>query len=271
MNHLLLVLPLLLALPAAGLEIEGPDEVAVGARPVRLTIEGVTVQDLVQGQGRLEYFPRAGAEIWDGATWTGAPYALAFFDRPGEYIIQVMLVKDGQLLYAEHIITANGDPGPDPKPDPDPPPPPVQGIRVVIVEDANRRSHLPYEQTQTMSLPDLRELVDEFYVVDSGVVDQHGAVPAALAPAIEATQGETLPVMVLLDTGSGAVVWQGAVPPPAAARELLRKYQPAREVADVADPVCVDGTCPTPQQNRYIQRTARDRMGRTYTYWEVAP
>lgn len=267
----LLIVPLLLltasvAVPGAfAVEIDGPDEVAVGTRPVRLTIEGVTVQELIAGQGRLEFFPRRGIEVWDGATWQGLPYILAFFDEPGEYILQVMLVRDGTLVYAEKVVTAKGEPHPDPKPDPDPPPP-AERVRVVIVEDANRRSQVPYEQVQTMSLPDIRQLADGFLVVDSGVVDQHGNRPASLVPALDAAAGQTLPWMVLLDADSGAVAWQGDVPAPAEARELLRKYRPQEPQAAAT----VASARRQVQVPRYVQQTVCGPTG-CRTVWRLVP
>ena len=108
--------------------------------------------------------------------------------------------------------------GPDPGPNPPPPPPPSR-LGVVIIEDAEARTSLPYGQVQSMTLPDIRELASVFRLVDK---DNPGA---SLAPWI--ALAKSYPWLVLHDVDTGRVVWQGSVPLTAAAmRTLLNQHKP---------------------------------------------
>jgi hypothetical protein len=144
----------------------------------------------------------------------------------------VQVLEGFGFLDESATFTVKGGDDDDDDPDP-PPPPPVTRLGVVIVEDAEARTSLPYGQVQSMTLPDLREIPERFRLVD-----KDNPAPG-LAPWIALARSH--PWLILHDVASGRVVWQGVVPSTAAdMRALLNKYKPQdavqRAIEQKADP-----------------------------------
>jgi hypothetical protein len=156
-----------------------------------------------------------------------------------------VLLDFGWYEYRKTVVIGEGDD--DDGPDPPPPPPPAR-LGVMIIEDAELRTSLPYGQVQSMTLPDIRELAAVFRLVDK---DNPGA---GLAPWI--ALAKSYPWLVLHDVASGRVIWQGPVPLTAGAmRTLLNQHKPKdavqRALEQQADPqATITRPQPTPQPAR---------------------
>ena len=126
-------------------------------------------------------------------------------------------------------------------PPPPPPPPPVSQLGVVVIEDVEARTALPYGQIQAMGLADIRQLPKVFRLLDKDVRGADGKVPPALAPWL--ALATSYPYLIVFDVPTGNVVWKGVLPSSAdEMRALIRKYLPAP--AKLSRAPCPQGVCP---------------------------
>jgi len=207
---------------AAEVSIIGPDQVAVGARPIKLDIVGVTIAEILASDGKVILYPREGAEVWDAASWTGEPFLFFFGNKQGKYLVSIALAKEGKLVYAEHEITCGEGPNP---PDPPDPPDPLPGTKyqVMFFHDKDKLDDYPTEQKEMLSSLAFREALEakghtfegafsrDDVVRTKQALDKFGktttitSVPKNLASWWEAVDGDTLPRFAIADINGGKI------------------------------------------------------------------
>jgi len=216
------------ALGSDTVDIVGPTTCEANGRPIRLDVTGLNVEELLQGQGRLMFYPREGVELWDAASWSGQPYALFFANRPGKYLVLIVLVHQNQLVYAEHEITVTGE-GPDPGPDPDPPDPnpdpdpdPEGPYQIAFFSESDDVDNYTRDQRTMLSGLQFRDELGESghlfigsFDPDSGSVsggwscrdgscDPRG-IPDSLRPWWQAIDGKQMPVVCFAPRDGGSI------------------------------------------------------------------
>ncbi len=192
------------SLPAvAEVTIDGPDKIQPASQPQKYTISGATLTDLVQGQAKLIWFPRAGVQVWDAASWTGQPYLLVTAEKPGKILLAVTYAKDRGLVYAEKEVEAAGENPPQP---PEPPGPGGKK-QLVIVLESNDLDNLPRAQQAIAASLKLRQALEaqghRFLQVLTPA--QAANAPPALAPFFAAVDGHELPRIAIAPINGGPI------------------------------------------------------------------
>lgn len=160
------------AISGTTLVIIGPDEPVQVGQEIELTMEGLTLQELMEAQddGRFELtiFPLKGVKVDANYDWLERRLELDFKSTmPGEFLIKMQIdrkvewqtneaLKDdkGELIkyvtvlpvrdIAAIVVVVEGDddpfPDPDPDPDPDPSPlPPLPTLQVTLLVEQDDR------------------------------------------------------------------------------------------------------------------------------------
>jgi hypothetical protein len=178
---------------------------------------------------------------------------MIFVGPPGTYRVKctVVRLKDGQTVAdRQRFVVVIGTPGPPPvPPGPNPPGPspgpvpiPVDGFRVLIVEDAAKRSSLPAQQLNVLFAKDVRDYLDAKCVMgsdgkthewriwskDTDARAVGGVWPDALKRANDGAKG-TYPWLVISTGHSG---YEGPLPKDVdRTMELLKKYAEPKGVS----------------------------------------
>jgi hypothetical protein len=208
-NSILLAL-FCLFLPNPGLEIDGPETLAV-AEYGDYAIRGLTLDQAKTAY--VDVWPEAGTTIRPVLTWSGEPLLLFRARAPGQYRLLVAVpVSADRLIVAKKVIqvgTPQPEPKPDPGPQPDPQPKPYRELWMLVVEERLDRT----PQTAAIVLaPELRRLLsDRVRLLDKDVLDRSDQVPGWAKKWLELAKGKRLPYLFLF-TEHGEVLWEGQLP-----------------------------------------------------------
>jgi hypothetical protein len=228
---------------AAPLELDGPDQVAVGER-FDVSVEGLSIPlSAFATKGappQIEWRALCGdvairprlemrTEVIAGkVAWVGSPYATVTAQSPGKIAIVLMCVDAGgvgQLAALEVAVGPFPEPDPQPDPDPAPQPHPEPGKRWLLLIEESSQRHLHPGLADLITSPTLRAYAREqghqvrFW--DKDLARAANAPPDALPWFSRA--GADLPRVFVL-TEQGNILYEG--PPPAAADAVpfLKKY-----------------------------------------------
>jgi len=208
-NSILLAL-FCLFLPNPGLEIDGPETLAV-AEYGDYAIRGLSLEQA--RNAHVDVWPEAGTAVRPVLTWSGEPLLLFRARTPGQYrLLIVVPVSADRLIVAKKVIqvgTPQPKPKPDPGPQPDPQPKPYRELWMLVVEERLDRT----PQTAAIVLaPELRRLLsDRVRLLDKDVLDRADQVPGWAKKWLELAKGKPLPYLFLF-TEHGEVLWEGPLP-----------------------------------------------------------
>ena len=209
MNSILLAL-FCLFLPNPGLEIDGPETLAV-AEYGDYAIRGLSLEQAKTAY--VDVWPEAGTTIRPVLTWAGEPLLLFRARAPGQYrLLVVVPVSADRLVVAKKVIqvgTPQPEPKPDPGPQPEPQPKPYRELWLLVVEERLDRT----PQTAAIVLaPELRRLLsDRVRLLDKDVLDKADNVPNWARKWLDLAKGKPLPYLFLF-TEHGEVLWEGPLP-----------------------------------------------------------
>jgi len=223
-----LLVGLLLAQAApAEIEMTGPVEPVEPRESAQVFVDGVEIDELPLAY--VNVYPREQVTIIPARMWSGRPFILFTARKPGKYLLEVVVPKDGPALeHAEVIVEVKGGED-DEEDDSDPPVPPPGELAVIVLYESETRTPAQFQVAEKLT-QELTKRKLWWRNVDQDFKSESGPSPSWLTPYLSrlpARAERALPMLLFGSIRDGGHSFVAAEPMPDTvdgAVKLVQKY-----------------------------------------------